>query len=429
MIIARACSTLLLAAAVGCGDRGARQDQTGEGTGSSVGVGVSDTITGPTGDTLIASAQTPPGAEGGRAPAPGLGALPAAPLVATPDTLRGLYVNRWAAIGSAMWRLIDVARTTEVNALVIDVKDDRGLMLYRTDVELARDIGADTVNPMSHSRLRALLDSMRALNIYPIARIVVAKDPLLAEKRQEWAIRRRDDSSAVWLDSDGKPWLDPTHPEIWQYAADISAEAVRLGFSELQFDYVRFPDEDRVIQEGRYAKMEGRVRAHVIRDQLAFLRKLVKPLNVPMGIDVFGLTATDSTDMGIGQRWEMFVDRADVVLPMVYPSHFARGTYGLANPNARPYETIGRALEDAIRRTQDIAGAGKIIPWYQDFTYGPPRYGPDQVRAQIQSGYDSGIHSWILWNASSRYSIAALRRDSAPALVPRDSTSDSIPPS
>ena len=119
--------------------------------------------------------------------------------------------------------------------------------------------------------------------------------------------------------------MDPTHPEIWQYAADISAEAVRLGFSELQFDYVRFPDEDRVIQEGRYAKLEGRVRAQVIRDQLAFLRNLVKPLSVPMGIDVFGLTATDSTDMGIGQRWEMFVDRADVVLPMVYPSHFARG--------------------------------------------------------------------------------------------------------
>ena len=344
-----------------------------------------------------------------RIPGPGLSAQPPAPLVPTPDTLRGLYVNRWAAIGQTMWRLIDVAKETEVNALVIDVKDDRGLMLYRTDVALAREIGADTTNPMSHTRLRAVLDSMRAHGIYPIARIVVAKDPLLAAARHEWAIRRRADST-LWLDRDSTPWLDPTHPEIWKYAADISAEAVRLGFSELQFDYVRFPDEDRVIREGLYAKTEGRVRAQVIRDQLGYLRELVKPLGVPMAIDVFGLTATDSTDMGIGQRWEMFIDRADVVLPMVYPSHFARGTYGLANPNARPYETIGRALEDAKRRTEGIAGAAKIIPWYQDFTMGAPRYGPEQVRAQIQSGYDSGFSSWILWNPSSRYTLRALLR-------------------
>ena len=333
-----------------------------------------------------------------------------APLVATPDTIRGLYVNRWAAIGPPMWQLIELARATEINSLVIDVKDDRGLLLYRTGVPLARDIGADTTHPMSAQRLKTVLDSMRVLGIYPIARIVVAKDPLLASKRAEWAIRRRDDSTVVWRDSDSTAWLDPTHPEVWNYAADIAAEAVRLGFSELQFDYVRFPDEDRVIEEGRYAKMQGRVRAEVIRDQLGALRARVKPLGVPMGIDVFGLTATDSTDMGIGQRWELFIDRADVVLPMIYPSHFAPGTYGIDNPNAEPYRTIGRALEDAIRRTQGIAGAAKIIPWYQDFTMGAPRYGVEQVRAQIRSGYASGFHSWILWNPASRYTEEALER-------------------
>ena len=337
-------------------------------------------------------------------------ALERAPLVATPDTIRGIYVNRWAAIGSSMWELIDLAKTTEINALVIDVKDDRGLLLYRSSVPLAREIGADTTNPMSAQRLRSVMDTLRAHGIYPIARIVVAKDPLLASRRPEWAIRRKDDSSKVWRDSDSSAWLDPTHPEIWNYASDIGAEAVRLGFSELQFDYVRFPDEDRVIDEGRYARMQGRIRAEVIRDQLGQLRTRVKPLGVPMGIDVFGLTATDSTDMGIGQRWELFIDRADVVLPMVYPSHFAPGTYGIANPNAEPYRTVGRALEDAIRRTQGIAGAAKIIPWYQDFTMGSPPYGAEQVRAQIRSGYSSGFHSWILWNPGSRYSVAALQK-------------------
>src|SRR5688572_16257138 len=232
------------------------------------------------------------------------------------------------------------------------------------------------------------------------------------------------DSTAVWLDDEGKPWLDPTHPEIWRYAADLGAEAVRLGFSELQFDYVRFPDEDRVIEEGRYARLDGRVRAQVIRDQLGLLRSLVKPHGVPMTIDGFGLPATDSTDMGIGQRWEMFIDRADVVLPMIYPSHFAPGTYGIANPNANPYETVGRALEDATRRTQSIAGAAKIIPWYQDFSIGEPPYTAEQVRAQIKSGYDSGYPSWILWNSASRYSLEALRPDTLRRQEARDSSSD-----
>lgn len=344
------------------------------------------------------------------APLPDSVSRPAARLVPTPDTVRGLYVNRWAAIGSAMWQLIDIAKSTEVNALVIDVKDDRGLMLYRSQIPMAREISADTTYPMSFKRMRAVLDTMRAYGIYPIARIVVAKDPLLADTKREWAIRRKDDSTQVWLDRNRKPWLDPTHPEIWKYAADISAEAVRLGFSELQFDYVRFPDEDRVIDEGRYARLHGRLRAQVIRDQLGYLRGLVKPLGVPMTIDVFGLTATDTTDMGIGQRWEMFIDRADVVLPMNYPSHFAPGTYGIRNPNAKPYETIGRAMEDAKRRTEGIAGAAKLVPWYQDFTLGAPRYSEEHVRAQIRSGYDSGFYSWILWNPRSKYTLGALKR-------------------
>jgi hypothetical protein len=337
---------------------------------------------------------------------------PQAALVPTPDPVRALYVNRWAAIGEKMWQLIDVAKRTEVNALVIDVKDDRGLLLYHSKVPLARAIGADTTLPMSYRRLRAVLDTMRAQGIYPIARIVVAKDPLLADAKREWAIKRKTDLSP-WLDRNGRPWLDPTHEEIWKYAADIGAEAVNLGFSELQFDYVRFPDEDRLIREAVFPLMNGRVRAQVIRDQLGFLRTTVKPLHVPMTIDVFGLTATDTTDMGIGQRWEMFVDQADVVLPMTYPSHFAPGTYRLRSPNARPYDTIDHALKDAKRRTTGVANAARIVPWYQDFTLGPPRYSAEHVRAQIKAGRDNGIHGWMLWNPRSVYSLDALRSDSA----------------
>ena len=157
---------------------------------------------------------------------------PPVPLVPTPDPVRGLYVNRWAARGSRMWDLIEIAKRSEVNALVIDVKDDRGLVLYHSTVPLAREIGADTLQPLSYARVRAILDTMRAHDIYPIARIVVAKDPLLADRKREWAIRRKSDGTP-WLDKNGRPWLDPTHPEVWKYAADLAAEAVRLGFSEI----------------------------------------------------------------------------------------------------------------------------------------------------------------------------------------------------
>jgi len=342
------------------------------------------------------------------------GALPGdsvtrAPIVRVqrPDVLRGLYVNRWAAIGKKMGELINLAKTTEVNALVIDVKDDRGFTLYKSRVPLANEIGADTTRPMSKERVRALLDTMVAHKIYPIARIVVAKDPLLARAKLAWAIKRKD-TLEPWLDKNGNPWLDPHQPGVWQYAADLAKEAYDLGFSEVQFDYVRFPDEKRLLSETVYPLANGRVRAQVIRDQLGFLSSQLHKYSVPVTIDVFGLTATDTTDMGIGQKWESFVDRAEVVLPMVYPSHFAPGTYKLGNPNARPYATIDHALKDMKRRSAGIAGAAKIIPWYQDFTLGPPHYYAEQVRAQMKAGYDNGFQSWILWNPGSRYTVSAL---------------------
>jgi hypothetical protein len=254
---------------------------------------------------------------------------------------------------------------------------------------------------------------MRAYDIYPIARIVVAKDPLLASGKPEFAIRKKIDSTSSWLDSNGNPWLDPTRQEVWKYAADIAAEAIRLGFSEVQFDYVRFPDEDRIIREGMYANMNHRTRAEVIHDQIAYTRSLLEPLSVPLAIDVFGLTATELGDMGIGQKWESFVDQVDVVLPMVYPSHFAPGTYGIAAPNANPFETVDHALADAVRRNAPIPNAAKVIPWYQDFTLGTPHYTAEQVRAQIDAGEHNGIPDWMLWNPGSSYHFDALRPDSS----------------
>ena len=171
---------------------------------------------------------------------------------------------------------------------------------------------------------------------------------------------------------------------------------------------MRFPDDKRLAAESTYPLAKGRLRAQVIHDQLAFARRQLASSGVRVTGDVFGLTATDTTDMGIGQRWEMFVDQLDVVLPMSYPSHYAPGTYGLSSPNAHPYGVIDNTLKDAARRSAGIAGAARIIPWYQDFTLGAPRYGKTEVRAQMKAGYDNGIYSWILWNPRSDYTLSAL---------------------
>ena len=330
-----------------------------------------------------------------------------------PPVVRGLYVNRWAVLDGRVWNLIGVARSTEVNALVIDVKDDRGYVLYKSGVPLAKRIGADTTNPVPMEKVRAVLDTMRANGIYPIARIVVAKDPLLASSVREWAVQRKSDGLA-WLDANGNPWLDAHQRAVWAYAADLADEAVKLGFSEVQFDYVRFPDDPRLQREAQFPLANGRPRERVIHEQLAYLKQRMQALHVPMAIDVFGLTTSDTTDMGIGQRWEEFASEADVVLPMTYPSHYSAGSYDLPNPNASPYAVIDHALRDAKARNARIAHAPDIVPWYQDFSLGEPPYGVSQIRAQMQAGYDNGIRSWMLWNAASTYTVEALK----PAILP-----------
>jgi hypothetical protein len=342
-------------------------------------------------------------------PAPDSIARPLPPLVPTPDPVRGLYVNRWAAIGTRLNDLIAIAERTEINALVIDVKDDRGLVLYRSRVPLAQAIGADTNRPLRHDRLRAALDTMRAHGIYPIARIVVAKDPILASARPVWAIRARGDTARAWHDKLGKPWLDPHQDGPWRYAADLACEAVQLGFSEVQFDYVRFPDESRLQREASFPLAAGRTRDQVIHAQLTTLRDRLRPLGVPVTADVFGLTTTDTTGMRIGQRWETVVNTVDIILPMMYPSHYRPGMYGLSHPNAHPSAVITNGLHDAQRRSAPVAGAAPLRPWYQDFTLGAPRYGAAQVRAQIEAGYKAGVMSWLLWNPRSYYTISALK--------------------
>ncbi len=330
----------------------------------------------------------------------------AAPRVPKPRAVRGLYVNAWAAGSSRkMANLMALADTTEINSFVIDVKDVSGYVSYRTGVALARQIGAD--RDIRIRDIRGLLDQLRARGIYPIARIVVFKDPLLARKKPEWSIQA--DTGGIWVDHNGELWVDAFNREIWDYAIALAREAVLLGFSEVQWDYVRFPDVPRRYMETAvYPMRQGRTREDAIREFLRYSREQLSDLGVPVTADVFGLTTSAGSDMGIGQRWDKMVDVTDVLLPMVYPSHYGKGSYGIPIPNADPYQTVKVALDYAVERSSGVPGAAAIRPWLQDFTMGWPSYGAAEVRAQIKATYDAGIYEWILWNPGSNYTAAAL---------------------
>ena len=322
------------------------------------------------------------------------------------DQVRALYVNAWAFGGSRFRELIRLADDTEVNALVIDIKDDTGYLTYPSKVPTAIAIGAN--REIRARDTEARVREMLAHGIYPIARIVVAKDPLLAERKPSWAIQSRD--GGLWRDRKGTAWVDAFNDSVWTYAVELAAEAVRMGFAEVQFDYVRFPDEPRARMASAVfpARRAGESTRQGVQRNLQLLRTRMAPFDVPVTLDVFGMTTVMAGDMGIGQVWEDLVSLSDVVLPMVYPSHYSRGMYGAAVPNAEPYLVVRRALEDGLRRSAQLDRPASIRPYLQAFTLGAPRYTGAHVRAQIQAAADVGIDSWVLWNPRSDYREAGL---------------------
>jgi hypothetical protein len=349
--------------------------------------------------------------------------------VPRPDSVRALYVNAWAAGSrSRMRELIRVADETEINAFVIDLKEsDTYLTHDSTGIALAREIGADQ-RPGS-KWLPELVDTLKAHGIYPIARIVVFKDRMLAEKKPELAIRHVN--GGVWLDQKGKPWVNPYHRTVWDYNIAIAREALDMGFSEIQWDYVRFPD----VVEARRRTMAfpgagGKSRADNIHDFIVYSRQQLADYQVPVTADVFGLVTHLEGDVGIGQNWEQVITAADAVLPMVYPSHYYAGMYGFARPNAHPYEIVRISMQDAVERTRFVQRQGRktgeIVPWLQAFTadylHDGITYGAGHVRNQIQATYDAGLKSWVLWNPGSNYQVyyAALRpKDGSPSPLER----------
>ena len=361
---------------------------------------------------------------GRRAPARALPAAPeAAPRRPAPARIRGIYVNAGAAGSPERLRgLLALADSTELNTFVVDVKTGAG-ECFHSGVPLADELVRGRHLPLADAG--ALVDTLHAHGIYAVARIVTFKDPSLSRARPAWSIRRPDGS--LWVDKAGNTWVSAWDRRVWDYNLAIAAAAARLGFDAIQFDYVRFPEPYASLGPQVHPGEAGE-RTDAVAGFLAEARRRLAPLGVEVAADVFGMSADDATDVGIGQQWERLSQVVDQILPMVYPSHYLPTHLpGVPRPNRMPYATVRTAVGMGVIRNRRLAEAGgspaRVVPWLQAFD--APwvdrdfPYGPEQARAQMRAVYDDGLDDWIFWNARSDYRAvaAAFARRNEPRAV------------
>ncbi len=317
--------------------------------------------------------------------------------------IRAVYVAENVVADDEQWeRILDLAESTEINAVVLDVKNSSGMVLYDTDVELAIEIGAR--NPVID--LQARLADLQDRDIYAIARLVVFEDPMLAGARPEHAIKTFD-TGASWTTWDGRAWVNSFDQQVWTYNIDIATEVAAAGFDEILLDYVRFPTDGPVEVADYGAPVNTESRTAAISEFLSQTRAALAPNGSTLAVSVVGVTLWDESDNGIGQDLDVIVPLVDVVNPMIYPSHFSPGTFGYDFPNDHPYGVVRINLEHVGERFG--ASAFKFRPWLQDFSSGLGiDYGTEEVRAQIDAAGEFGTAGWMLWNDSSVYSEGAL---------------------
>jgi hypothetical protein len=320
---------------------------------------------------------------------------------------KGIYVTgNMAGLERRFGELMEMVEATELNTMVIDVKNDHGLMTYRSEIEIVQNIGANKSVPVKD--IDALMEKLRERDIYPIARVVVFRDPHLPEQRPQWAIQKKN-GGGPWRDNKRYAWVNPYEKNVWDYNIAIAKEAALKGFREIQFDYVRFPENARrVDQEANYPGSDGIEKDEAIESFLVYAREQLSEYNVHISADVFGVIATSWGDTdSIGQNWEMVSPQVEIISPMIYPSHYGSGYFGFSVPDANPAGTIHRALEDAITRNATLENPPAIRPWLQSFTAtwvrGYIPYGPREVRAQIDAAMALGIDEYLIWNANNRY--------------------------
>lgn len=361
----------------------------------------------------------------------------AEPVLPNRPKVRGIYVTGPMAGTGNMDNLIALVERTELNAMVIDIKNDEGYITCEMDVPLAQEIGSVKryVKDMP-----ALVQKCKEKGIYLIARIVTFKDPYLAEAVPDWSLHNAD--GTIFRDKDKLAWVNPYEQQVWDYLVQVAQGAVALGFDEVQFDYIRFSTDRGMKQVDFGAAAQEKGKTEVITEFAAYAAGQLHQMGAAVSADVYGVVIDSATDQQIvGQDYVALGEHLDYISPMIYPSHYGPYNYNIPVPDAQPYDTVLAAMQaskkvlagvlpvvgqDSVSgnalpewNTEQIAALPRmetvradVRPWLQDFTAtwvkGHIKYGPQQIRDQIQAVYDAGYEEWILWNAANRYTEGGL---------------------
>lgn len=311
---------------------------------------------------------------------------------------KALYLSFYG-IGDKQLResALNLIKNTELNALVIDIKGDRGNVSFKSSTPLAAEVGAQKI--ITIKDINSLVSDLHAKGIYAIARIVVFKDDPLASAKPDLAVKTA--GGAIWKDSEGLAWPNPFSKTVWDYNINLAVEAARAGFDEIQFDYVRFPDAPGLAYPMPNTE-ENRVGA--ISGFFAEARKRLIPYNVFLAADIFGYVPWNADDTHIGQKLENLTEVLDYISLMLYPSGFKFGIPGYVNPVQHPREIVYLSLEKAKKRTG--LPAMRFRPWLQafrDYAFDRRPFQDEQIRAQIDAADNFGSDGWMLWNPHNIY--------------------------
>ncbi|WP_188632726.1 putative glycoside hydrolase [Lentibacillus kapialis] len=327
-----------------------------------------------------------------------------------PDAVRGIYVTGPSAGGERFNKLVNLVDTSDLNAMVIDIKEDHGNLTISVPEDSPYSDAAENYI----DEPRKMLEKLEEKGIYPIARIVVFKDSILAEKRPDLSFKKNGE---VWTNNKGEAFVNPFQKEVWKYNLKIAKKAAELGFQEIQFDYVRFPegfenkDDDLSYSRGDYkgedmSNVKRRVKA--VTDFVEYAGNELDYYDVDLAVDIFGYTATIEEAPGIGQNFPKIASNVDVISSMIYPSHWT-SYFNIDFPDKEPYKTVNeyaKVENDILSRLDDKPVSR---PWIQDFeapwlySGAPTEYGKAEVEAQIKALNENGINEFLIWNAGNSY--------------------------
>jgi hypothetical protein len=324
---------------------------------------------------------------------------------------KGIYLTSYTASNHRLEVLLDLVKRTELNTMVIDIKDYTGRVSFDTNSDLINEIGSERILIKD---IKALIDRLHEEGVYVIARIAVFEDNYLPGERPDLALKTRNGN--LWRDFKGLTWVDPSSQEVWDYNIEIAKEAARVGFDEINLDYIRFPSDGATALIS-YPFWDGKtLKKEIIKQFFEYFNQKIKPMGVFISADLFGLTLTSPNDLNIGQWLEYAALYFDYICPMVYPSHYPTGFRGFENPAVYPYEVIYGGLTIGIERLASVSASvpgkpvARLRPWLQDFDMGAI-YDVRMVNLEKKAVYDAGAYGWLLWNPSNVYTEGALEEE------------------